>query len=223
MKLFKRMISAVLVAILVLTSLFSAMSMTGYAEEVSVPDAGSVYDDLPGDYGLLGIASQFHIFAKGKTTVNVHTNGNIATAEFDGKVNFGTNIHEGLLKKEIDYLQKVDEINSSSEIHDGDTRSTKLVVGKENTLALIEDGHTITLNDTKLDNLSPQNLYQDEAQTYIDFDSEFQKLEAATTELSSEPANVTITPDSFEDVNNQTSFMLILMRLYWQQIQTFIF
>ncbi len=67
--------------------------------------------NLTGNYGLLGkkIASQFHVFAKNKTTVNAHTDGkNIATHELDAKNNFGTELHEGLLNQEINYIQKTE-------------------------------------------------------------------------------------------------------------------
>ena len=55
--------------------------------ETYIPkDPGNIYNDLTGNYGLLGIASQFHVFAKNKTTVNAHTDGNIATHELDAKI-----------------------------------------------------------------------------------------------------------------------------------------
>lgn len=73
------------------------------AETFLPQDPGSVYDDLTGDYGILGIASQFHVFAKEKTTINAHTEGNVATGVLSATNNFGTSISTGDLNKEINY------------------------------------------------------------------------------------------------------------------------
>ncbi|PCS07925.1 hypothetical protein RU87_GL000661 [Lactococcus plantarum] len=168
-----------------------------------MPESGSVYDDLPANYGVLGIASQFHIFAKGTSKLNAHTNGNIASAIFEGEVNFGTNIHEGLVSNEIDYLESVKTINSSSEIPDNATRKTKFVVGVNNQFSSVDNGNGIALNGTKLDHLKNADIFQDKNKKYIDFSSEFNKLYATSDQLYSQKPNLTITNDSFDDPNKR--------------------
>ncbi|EOA3812885.1 MAG: hypothetical protein SPG88_03380 [Enterococcus hirae] len=37
------------------------VALPAIAETYTPQDSGSIYDDLTGDYGILGIASQFHI------------------------------------------------------------------------------------------------------------------------------------------------------------------
>ena len=147
-----------LIILLIIPTFSSLFGIKVYAEDIVVPESGSVYDDLPANYGVLGIASQFHIFAKGTSKLNAHTNGNIASAIFEGEVNFGTNIHEGLVSNEIDYLESVKTINSSSEIPDNATRKTKFVVGVNNQFSSVDNGNGIALNGTKLDHLKNPKL-----------------------------------------------------------------
>ncbi len=116
------------------------MTLPAVSAETFPKDPGNVYNDLTGNYGLLGIAGQFHVFAKNKTTVNAHTDGNIATHELDANNNFGTELHEGLLNQEINYIQKTDSFINSSGIPTGDTRVNKFVVGSDVDVAL-QDGH----------------------------------------------------------------------------------
>ena len=192
-----------LIILLIIPTFSSLFGIKVYAEDIVVPESGSVYDDLPANYGVLGIASQFHIFAKGTSKLNAHTNGNIASAIFEGEVNFGTNIHEGLVSNEIDYLESVKTINSSSEIPDNATRKTKFVVGVNNQFSSVDNGNGIALNGTKLDHLKNADIFQDKNKKYIDFSSEFNKLYATSDQLYSQKPNLTITNDSFDDPNKR--------------------
>ncbi|HFJ6306817.1 TPA: collagen-binding MSCRAMM adhesin Scm, partial [Enterococcus faecium] len=155
------------------------------------------------NYGLLGIASQFHVFAKNKTTVNAHTDGNIATHELDAKNNFGTELHEGLLNQEINYIQKTDSFANSSGIPTGSTRMNKFVVGSNVDVAL-QDGHP-TVNGSRLDHLTPDDFYKDRAgHEYIDFEQEFAKLNVAANDLATITPAKTYTAADFPDMNNRT-------------------
>jgi LPXTG-motif cell wall-anchored protein len=152
---------------------------------------------------LLGIASQFHVFAKNKTTVNAHTDGNIATHELDAKNNFGTELHEGLLNQEINYIQKTDSFANSSGIPTGSTRMNKFVVGSNVDVAL-QDGHP-TVNGSRLDHLTPDDFYKDRAgHEYIDFEQEFAKLNVAANDLATITPAKTYTAADFPDMNNRT-------------------
>ncbi|KAA9204329.1 collagen-binding MSCRAMM adhesin Scm [Enterococcus faecium] len=173
------------------------------AETYIPKDPGNIYNDLTGNYGLLGIASQFHVFAKNKTTVNAHTDGNIATHELDAKNNFGTELHEGLLNQEINYIQKTDSFANSSGIPTGSTRMNKFVVGSNVDVAL-QDGHP-TVNGSRLDHLTPDDFYKDRAgHEYIDFEQEFAKLNVAANDLATITPAKTYTAADFPDMNNQT-------------------
>ncbi|VEF86280.1 cell wall surface adhesion protein [Enterococcus faecium] len=152
---------------------------------------------------MLGIASQFHVFAKNKTTVNAHTDGNIATHELDAKNNFGTEVHEGLLNQEINYIQKTDSFANSSGIPTGGIRMNKFVVGSNVDVAL-QDGHP-TVNGSRLDHLTPDDFYKDRAgHEYIDFEQEFVKLNVAANDLATITPAKTYTAADFPDMNNRT-------------------
>ncbi len=194
--------ASLLVLVALLFNIFS-YGVAVSAETYIPKDPGNIYNDLTGNYGLLGIASQFHVFAKNKTTVNAHTDGNIATHELDAKNNFGTELHEGLLNQEINYIQKTDSFANSSGIPTGSTRMNKFVVGSNVDVAL-QDGHP-TVNGSRLDHLTPDDFYKDRAgHEYIDFEQEFAKLNVAANDLATITPAKTYTAADFPDMNNRT-------------------
>ncbi|WP_407080644.1 collagen-binding MSCRAMM adhesin Scm [Enterococcus faecium] len=179
------------------------LTLPAVSAETFPKDPGNVYNDLTGNYGLLGIAGQFHVFAKNKTTVNAHTDGNIATHELDANNNFGTELHEGLLNQEINYIQKTDSFINSSGIPTGDTRVNKFVVGSDVDVAL-QDGHP-TVNGSRLDHLTPDDFYKDrDGNEYIDFEQEFARLNVAANDLATATPGKTYTAADFPDMNNRT-------------------
>ncbi len=193
------------VSLLVLVALLFNIFSYGVAvsAETFPKDPGNVYNDLTGNYSLLGIAGQFHVFAKNKTTVNAHTDGNIATHELDANNNFGTELHEGLLNQEINYIQKTDSFINSSGIPTGDTRVNKFVVGSDVDVAL-QDGHP-TVNGSRLDHLTPDDFYKDrDGNEYIDFEQEFARLNVAANDLATATPGKTYTAADFPDMNNRT-------------------
>ncbi len=194
--------ASLLVLVALLFNIFS-YGVAVSAETYIPKDPGNIYNDLTGNYGLLGIASQFHVFAKNKTTVNAHTDGNIATHELDAKNNFGTELHEGLLNQEINYIQKTDSFANSSGIPTGGIRMNKFVVGSNVDVAL-QDGHP-TVNGSRLDHLTPDDFYKDRAgHEYIDFEQEFVKLNVAANDLATITPAKTYTAADFPDMNNRT-------------------
>ena len=194
--------ASLLVLVALLFNIFS-YGVAVSAETYIPKDPGNIYNDLTGNYGLFGIASQFHVFAKNKTTVNAHTDGNIATHELDAKNNFGTELHEGLLNQEINYIQKTDSFANSSGIPTGSTRMNKFVVGSNVDVAL-QDGHP-TVNGSRLDHLTPDDFYKDRAgHEYIDFEQEFAKLNVAANDLATITPAKTYTAADFPDMNNRT-------------------
>ncbi|WP_374286997.1 collagen-binding domain-containing protein [Lactococcus sp.] len=201
----KRFSISLLVLILFLSPLGYFRSVK--ADTFTPQTATSVYDDLTGNYGELGIASQFHIFAKGNTTLYSHTNGNIATANLIGNTNFGTNIKSDETEHvavEYSYIQNITSINGSSEISDQAGRSTKFVLGNAVKTELVDNGNAVTANGTKLDHIKAASIYQDSAtSTYIDFASEFSKLNTASTTIASQVASQIVESSDFSDMNNR--------------------
>ncbi|EMF0178217.1 choice-of-anchor A family protein [Enterococcus hirae] len=179
------------------------VALPAIAETYTPQDSGSIYDDLTGDYGILGIASQFHIFAKEKTTINAHTNGNVATKELDANNNFGTDIITGDLQLEINYVQATDSLIGSSFTSGNSNRVNKFVVGSSISTGIENDRAVV--NGSRIDHLSASELYQDRpGNTYIDFDTEFAKLEGASESLMSITPAKTYLSSDFPDMNNRT-------------------
>ncbi|WP_339092689.1 DUF4573 domain-containing protein [Candidatus Enterococcus mangumiae] len=172
------------------------------AETFIPQDPGSVYDDLTGDYGLLGIASQFHVFAKEKTTINAHTEGNVATDVLSATNNFGTSITTGDLNNEINYAQVIENISSSVETSASDTRVNEFIVGSGNVVTSEND--KVVVNGTRLDHLTQDEFYQDQpGQQYIDFEKEFERLIEASDKLMTSDSSKTYTTADFPDMNNR--------------------
>ncbi|MGT2599241.1 collagen-binding domain-containing protein [Enterococcus villorum] len=149
------------------------------------------------------MASQFHVFSKGKTTVNAHTDGNIATKELDAKNNFGTDVISGDLQLEINYVQMTDSLIGSSFVSGDNNRINKFVVGSSISTGIENDRAVV--NGSRVDHLSASELYQDRpGNVYIDFEAEFAKLEAASGTLMALNPAKTYTSNDFPDMNNRT-------------------
>ncbi|MHA9729264.1 collagen-binding domain-containing protein [Lactiplantibacillus plantarum] len=168
----------------------------------AVADGGNVTDDYPDLHNMLGVSSQFHIFAR-EAELHAHTNGNVAVQNLVGNVNFGTNIIEELLDKDISYIQNISNIAGSSFVSAGETQSNKVIFG-ENIEIDVSNPNRPMVNGVYIDHLLASEVYQDkDANVYIDFDKEFAKLEKLSASLSEASANATYTSDSFEDMNQR--------------------
>ncbi|AVW08517.1 cell surface protein [Lactiplantibacillus plantarum] len=168
----------------------------------AVADGGNVTDDYPDLHNMLGVSSQFHIFAR-EAELHTHTNGNVAVQNLVGNVNFGTNIIEELLDKDISYIQNISNIAGSSFVSAGETRSNKVIFG-ENIEIDVSNPNRPMVNGVYIDHLLASEVYQDkDGNVYIDFDKEFAKLEKLSASLSEASANATYTSDSFEDMNQR--------------------
>ncbi|MBU7470558.1 collagen-binding domain-containing protein [Lactiplantibacillus plantarum] len=168
----------------------------------AVADGGNVTDDYPDLHNMLGVSSQFHIFAR-EAELHAHTNGNVAVQNLVGNVNFGTNIIEELLDKDISYIQNISNIAGSSFVSAGETRNNKVIFG-ENIEIDVSNPNRPMVNGVYIDHLLASEVYQDkDGNVYIDFDKEFAKLEKLSASLSEASANATYTSDSFEDMNQR--------------------
>ncbi|EQM54077.1 cell surface protein [Lactiplantibacillus plantarum EGD-AQ4] len=189
-----QMVSAQTVA----TTLSQAVTQANDA----VADGGNVTDDYPDLHNMLGVSSQFHIFAR-EAELHAHTNGNIAVQNLVGNVNFGTNIIEELLDKDISYIQNITNIAGSSFVSAGETRSNKVIFG-ENIDIDVSNPNRPMVNGVYIDHLLASEVYQDkDGNVYIDFDAEFAKLEKLSASLSEQTANASYSNDSFDDMNQR--------------------
>ncbi len=189
-----QMVSAQTVA----TTLSQAVTQANDA----VADGGNVTDDYPDLHNMLGVSSQFHIFAR-EAELHAHTNGNIAVQNLVSNVNFGTNIIEELLDKDISYIQNITNIAGSSFVSAGETRSNKVIFG-ENIDIDVSNPNRPMVNGVYIDHLLASEVYQDkDGNVYIDFDAEFAKLEKLSASLSEQTANATYSNDSFDDMNQR--------------------
>ncbi|KRO03954.1 hypothetical protein IV54_GL001801 [Levilactobacillus paucivorans] len=168
----------------------------------AVQDGGSVYDDYGNLDNILGVSSMFHIFAL-EAELNSHTNGNIAVQNLIGNVNFGTNVIEELLDKDISYIQNFTNIAGSSFVSKGDTRENKVVFGEGITVDISNPNRPM-VNGVYIDHLLASETYQDKnGQTYIDFDAEFKKLKALNESLGGKSSEASYTNGDFDDMNNR--------------------
>lgn len=179
----------------------TAASVTPTAD-TGIQAGGSVYDDYPDLDNILGVSSVFHIFAR-EAELNAHTNGNIAVQNLTGNVNFGTNIIEELLDKDISYIQNITNIANSSFVSAGDTRENKVVFGEGITVDISNPNRPM-VNGEYIDHLLASEVYQDQnGQTYIDFDAEFAKLKALNESLANMSNEATYSNSDFSDQNNR--------------------
>ena len=179
------------------------VSIPVVAETYLPQNPRNIHADLTGNYGALGIASQFHVFSKEKTTINAHTNGNVATKELDANNNFGTDFISGDLQLEINYVQVTDSLIGSSLTSGNDNRVNKFVVGEM--VATGSENDKAVINGSRIDHLTLEEFYQDRpGQTYIDFASEFAQLVSSSDLLMSMTPTQTFTSADFPDMNNRT-------------------
>ena len=161
------------------------------------------YDDVPSaKKSPLGAAQYFHIFSK-NANLNSHTNGNVATNNLNGSVNFGTNIHEGLIPIDISYIKNFSNISSSSFVSKSNTRTNKVVFGPSVTIKDhdMNNSPRVSVNDINLDHLSGSEIYSDNKNNYLDIDTELDNVNTKAISWLNH-ADSDTTPD-YSDFNNR--------------------
>lgn len=173
-----------------------------------VPDGGSVSDDFSNEaQNQLGYASNFHIFAN-EATLNTHTNGNVAVGDFYGNVNFGTNVKDGGLAKEVSYIQRPHNISSSSFVTSGASRYNKVVFGDENeefNNIDFSNSNRPTVNGTNLDHVTSNEVFQDkDGNQYIDIANYLDGfLSNRSNSLTKKTPQVSVKNSDFPDRNQR--------------------
>ena len=186
------------------TSAQTQSSAVTQATNDSVPDGGHVSDDFSNEsQNQLGYASNFHIFAN-EAHLNAHTNGNVAVGDFYGNVNFGTNVIDGGLDREVSYIQTPHNIASSSFVTSGDTRDNKVVFGENNNID-VSNSNRPAINGTNLDLINGLEIYQDKnSNEYIDIKNYLDNfLSNKSTSLTAKTPQVSVTNSDFPDKNQR--------------------
>ncbi|MGM0218540.1 SpaA isopeptide-forming pilin-related protein [Enterococcus sp. AZ126] len=196
----KKIICNCLFSVLILVGIF--MNSTDAVYSVANKDdtgyGGTFYNDVSGsETTYLGAANYFHIFAN-KINLKNHTNGNIATRKLSGDANFGT---QGIEGTEINYVQKVKQINAAS----GIKNHTKMIFGKDTSIDLTNFDRPLVEN-VSLDRLSGDDIYQDKYNLpeYICFDSEFSNLSDFSYKIiNNTTKHINVSNSDFSDVNKR--------------------
>ncbi|WP_281164436.1 collagen-binding domain-containing protein [Liquorilactobacillus sicerae] len=186
------------------SGLFIFNNKTINANSTTFSSGGTAVQDFPGvQDNPLDIASVFHIFAE-EAELNAHTDGNLAVQNLDGQANFGTNIHEGLVKQDVSYIQQVTSIAASSFVADQGDQTNKVIFGKDVELGTTDNGNAVSVNGQKMDHLKVNEVYQDsQTEQYIDFDQEFAKLNENSDKLAAETPAKTYQNADFPDQNQR--------------------
>ncbi|WP_261806094.1 Cna B-type domain-containing protein [Lapidilactobacillus luobeiensis] len=187
------------------TLLGSGSGLVHAADNPDVPNGGDFYNDVPeAESAPLHAAQFFHIFSQEAHT-NAHTNGNIATDDLYSNTNFGTNIVEGSLEKDIYYFQDVKTISPSAFVSSLMDRN-KAVFGAETNIGLLDQNNqsAISVNTNPLDHLQESEVFQDKgANQYINITTVLGQALDRSNEWAQEPDSPSISAD-FSDQNNQT-------------------
>lgn len=151
---------------------------------------------------LLGVSSYFHIFSN-EATLQAHVNGNVAVGLLHGEVNFGTNIIEALLDKDISYIQDFDKMANSSFVFGEGGRCNKVIFGNGLTLDVSNPDRPV-VNGIAMDHLTLSELYQDKgSNVYIDFAKEFAFLREQNQTLTTWTSTQDYTNADFPDRNQR--------------------
>ena len=136
---------------------------------------------------LFGIAGGFHLVGLDTVDRKTHINGNILANNFINGGDFGTSD-----LKEVSYLRN---ISGGGTINAGSHKDSILVVGKNTTIGLEDNGNAWSINGNKVDQPnkknSPDSLWQDGSVEFIDFDKVKQQAKNATDDLAKLKDNAT--------------------------------
>lgn len=171
-------------------------------KQPTIPSGGTVYEDHPNLQNVLGVASQFHIFAR-EAELKTHTAGNLAVQTLTGHVDFGTTNKLELLDRDITYLQNIKMITGSCFVSAGPTRCNKVIFGE--TIPIdISDPNRPLISNVHIGHLVADEVYQDQpGQVYLDFDAEFAALSQLNLTLSQTSPQAQFSNADFSDENNR--------------------
>ena len=171
-------------------------------EQPTIQSGGTVYEDHPNLQNVLGVASQFHIFAR-EAELKTHTAGNLAVQTLTGHVDFGTTNKLELLDRDITYLQNIKMITGSCFVSAGPTRCNKVIFGE--TIPIdISDPKRPLISNVHIGHLVADEVYQDQpGQVYLDFDAEFAALSQLNLTLSQTTPQAQFSNSDFTDENNR--------------------
>src|SRR5690625_1948452 len=161
-------------------------------------DSSNVYEKT--DFykeSLFGIAGGFHLVGLDTVDKKAHIHGNILANNFINGGDFGTNN-----LKEVSYLKNIEGGGTISATADP---KSVLVVGTSTVIGLEDNGNAWSINGNKVDKPSKQNspnsLWQDDEEEFIDFNKVKKQTKELVSELSSLENNAIEIEN--QDQNNQ--------------------
>lgn len=138
-------------------------------------------------------ATHFHFFGKDYVEIRAHCHGNVATSVFSAGANSGSNKLGDLVKSEVFYFRKADA--SSGFI--ADFAGATVYLGAESNAQIMNNTEiSFKLSDGSYKKIEPNSTVYTEASTtdrFIDFDAEFDKLNALSMHLTTQSGNAGVT------------------------------
>ncbi|WP_265459883.1 collagen-binding domain-containing protein [Enterococcus sp. HY326] len=183
-----------IVLLVVLVAVFVPL----YQVFAATTESGSVSEDLiDTSDNLLGIASQFHIFAE-TATLNAHTEGNLAVDDLTGNSNFGTNGIANSTQKDLYYIKTISTINGGSFVSGN---NTKAVLGSS--ITVTNNANQVFANGAILGNIPLADVYTDTVDTYLNIDNTLADLATTSASLATVATSDGVV-ENFTDMNKRT-------------------
>lgn len=176
----------------------SVQPATSISDDTYLKNLGIDINDLNTN-SVLKLASLFHIFAN-QASLSADTNGNLAVKILNGSNDFGTRGDSyNLTSGDIYHIQQLAKNLQSNAFRN--KTFNHVVLGKDVSVSI--ENNKVLINDITMDNLKPENVYQDtNGQTYIDFSDVFQQLVKASTSYASTPQSKGVI-SNYDDMNNR--------------------
>ncbi|MBP3620148.1 MAG: choice-of-anchor A family protein [Lachnospiraceae bacterium] len=148
-------------------------------------------------------ATHFHFFGKKRVEIRAHCHGNVATDVFSAGANSGSNKLGDLVKSEVFYFRKADADSGFI----ADFAGATVYLGAESNAQIMNNTEiSFKLSDGSYKKIEPNSTVYTEASTtdrFIDFDAEFDKLNALSAHLATlSPTTVNIPSDAGIDVSS---------------------
>lgn len=150
----------------------------------------------------LGIAGNFSVVGFSSVSNYVHTDGNILTNSLSYGANAGTNKKSSDFP-EVSYVKSFAKSVSGMKLADSDNANCILAVGKDVTIAAVDNGGQFSVDGNKLD--APKRIYQEQdgGPSFLDIDAVKAQSEGICKNLASTEDTAGVTA-SYSDQNKQS-------------------
>ena len=178
----KRLFATLLTGVLATSMLFND-AVPVQADSLIKPATPYVYNTSD----PLFAATHFHFFAKEYAEIKTHCHGNVAAKEFSAGSNSGSDKMGAAVKSEIFYFQKID----TSKGFNANFAGATVVLGKDITTSTMNNAEVYLETGSNKIKIEPNSTIYQETETsgrFIDFETEFEKLEKLSVGLAAQPS-----------------------------------